>query len=104
MMWRDVLDLITVEITQDDVGGFTEQEFKRTVFANRKSIRSTEFYQAHAVGLRPEITFEIRFFEYQNEKRLEFQGVEYEVLRTFSKNQEMLDLICARREGLRSEY
>lgn len=97
MMWRDVVQLIQLVSTEDGAGGYTETEVIRTVFANKKSIRSQEFYQAHAVGLKPEITFEIRAIDYDYDTKLRHEDKLYDILRTYSKNGERLDLICHKR-------
>jgi SPP1 family predicted phage head-tail adaptor len=97
MMWREIVELIELTPTPDGVGGLTETETTRTVFADKKSIRSTEFYQAHAVGLKPEITLVIRQVDYAGESRLRWFGKVFDVLRTYSKNDELLELTCAKR-------
>lgn len=99
MRWSDVIDLSTVTTTYDDYGSPVDTEVWNTVFANKKSIRQSEFYQAHAVGLKPEIIFEIREVEYTNANKARYGGVDgvvYHIIRTFSKNGEVLELVCSR--------
>lgn len=95
-MFRDVLELFGVTQVDDGGGGLTETETSRQVFANRKSVRSSEFYQAAAAGLKPEIVFEIRAVEYQDEPRLSYAGKVYQIIRTYSKDGELLELVCSR--------
>lgn len=97
MMWREIVELIELTAAPDGVGGWTETETVRTVFADQKSVRSTEFYQAHAVGLKPEIVLAIRHIDYNGESRVRWSGKVYDVLRTYSKNGEVLELTCAKR-------
>lgn len=97
MMWREVIELIEPITAPDGVGGYTETEIVRTVFADKKSIRSSEFYQAHAVGLKPELNLIIRQMEYNGESRVRWNGKVYDVLRTYSKNDELIELTCAKR-------
>ena len=74
---------------------------ERNVFAEVKSIGQSEFYQAEAVGLKPEIKFLIAdFADYQDEKCLKytpFGGTEeiYTVLRTY-RNKLNLEIVCKR--------
>lgn len=96
MLFRDVLDLVQVTRTSDGGGGFTETETSREVFANRKSIRSAEFYQAQLANLKPEIMFEVRAVEYQEEPKVRYAGKVYQVIRTYTKNGEILELVCSR--------
>jgi SPP1 family predicted phage head-tail adaptor len=97
MMWREVIELIELITVPDGVGGYTETEIVRTVFADKKSIRSSEFYQAHAVGLKPELNLIIRQIEYNGESRVRWKDKVYDVLRTYSKNDELLELTCVKR-------
>ena len=85
----------TVDEYGDTVQTFTE----RNVFAEVKSVGQSEFYQAEAVGLKPEIKFVIAdFADYQDEKQLKytpFGGTEqiYTVLRTY-RNKINMELVC----------
>lgn len=97
MLWRDTVDLITTVQTQNSFGEYVDGTLsKRTVFANKKSIRQSEFYQAHAQGIRPEVMFVVRSIDYDNETRLEYNSQVYFIVRTYSKNDEIVELICSR--------
>ena len=52
--------------TINEVGDLLYENKERKVLAHKESTRQSEFYQAQAVGIKPEITFVIRFFEYKN--------------------------------------
>jgi SPP1 family predicted phage head-tail adaptor len=94
MLFRDVIDLVSITRTVNDVGSYTETEVKKTVFADKKSIRQSEFYQAQATGLRPELMFVIRTIEYNNESKIVYNAKNYQVIRTHDKNGEFIELIC----------
>jgi SPP1 family predicted phage head-tail adaptor len=98
-MWRDVISLVTITYTESDIGDIVETRTNRQVYANKKSIRQSEFYQAQANGLRPEAMFEMRSIDYQDEQKLLHDGKEYNVIRTYSKNGEILELVCDRLVG-----
>ena len=100
-MYDSIIKLISESNTVDEYGDTVTVETERTVFAAVKSIGQSEFYQAQAVGLKPEIKFLIAdFADYQNEKKLKytpFGATEeyYTVLRTYrTKNQ--LEIVCKR--------
>lgn len=100
-MYDSIIKLISESNTVDEYGDTVTVETERTVFAAVKSIGQSEFYQAQAVGLKPEIKFLITdFADYQNEKKLKytpFGAMEeiYTVLRTYrTKNQ--LEIVCKR--------
>jgi len=94
MLWRDTIDLVSIAYTINDIGNSVEVETKSTVFANKKSIRQSEFYQAMANGLKPEIMFEIRSIDFSNQDRLEYNSKKYRIIRAYSKNGEITELVC----------
>lgn len=95
MFFKDVINLISITPTENDIGDTIDTETLRQVFANKKSIKQSEFYQAAATGLKPEIMFEVRTDEYQDEKRLSYNNKEYNIIRTYDKNGELTELICS---------
>ncbi|WP_438498019.1 hypothetical protein [Paenibacillus sp. IHBB 3054] len=97
MMWRDVVDLIPVIPKKNTYGEEVPEDGPpRTVFANKKSVRQSEFYQAFAAGLRPELVLEVRGMEYADEPKLRYADVDYYIIRSFSKNGEIMELVCSR--------
>lgn len=52
-------------------------------YATKKSIRQTEFYQAANVGLKPEMVFMLREFEFDNHERLIYKEKTYEIIRVY---------------------
>lgn len=96
MLWRDVIDLIPVIVARDSYGEETEQDgTPRTVFANKKSVRQTEFYQAMAAGIKPDIVFEIMVGDYSDEAKVKYNEKYYRVVRTYSANGERIELVCS---------
>ena len=92
----DVLTLIRQETTVDEYGAPVITETSREVFAEQMSIGQKEFYQAHAVGLQPEIKFKLTdYLDYENETCVRHTGQRYRVLRTYRTGQE-LELVCYR--------
>lgn len=100
-MFDSVITLMKETNTVNEYGDTVQTFTERNVFAEVKSIGQNEFYQAEAVGLKPEIKFVIAdFADYQNEKKLKytpFGGVEeiYSVIRTY-RNKINLEIVCAR--------
>ena len=100
-MFDNIIKLIAETYTVDEYGDTVATQTERTIFAEVKSIGQSEFYQAQAVGLKPEIKFVIAdFVDYQNEKLLKytpFGGTEdtYTVLRTYRTNNR-LEIVCKR--------
>ena len=94
MMWRDVIELVAVTTSINDIGDTVPVKSLVQVFANKKSIRQSEFYQAFSAGLKPELMFEVRTIEYSGQSHLNFSGKEYVVIRTYSSNDEITELVC----------
>lgn len=91
---NDVLTLVSRTLADD---GYTiASEARRDVFCRLESIGRTEFYQAQATELRPELKFVLPdYLEYCDEYLVIFEGVWYRVIRTYRKGQE-LELIVQR--------
>lgn len=83
-----------IKISHSDDPEVIITETSRTLLANKKSVVRSEFYQAFANNLKPTIIFEIHAFEYENEQKLRHEGQDYLIIRTYSKNSEILELIC----------
>lgn len=94
MLFRDVVKLISITVTENDMGDIIETPVEREVFADKQSIRQSEFYQAAATGLRPELMFVVRSIDYEGEPRLKYSGKEYTIIRTYDKDGELIELIC----------
>lgn len=77
--------------------GFTVQGIasKREICAKKKSVKRTEFYQAAASGMKPELVFVVWKREYENEPWLEYDGKVYEIIRTFETSIEDMELTCS---------
>ena len=101
-MYNSVITLIDVQKTIDEYGDAVEVRSERNVFASLKSVSQTEFYQAHAVGLKPEVKFVLAdYLDYKGETILRFQDFnetdaqEYSIIRTYRNGIE-LELVCKR--------
>lgn len=93
--WGDIVDLIKETNGTDEEGypAIVEME-RKGIFANRKSIRSAEFYQASSVGYALEAMFIIRSEEYEDEELLRYNDKKFSIIRTYDKG-EFIELICA---------
>lgn len=101
-MYNEVIKLVAEAKSVDEYGDTVAVETERTVFAELKSIGQSEFYQAQAVGLKPEIKFVLAdYLEYANEKIVKYKAFnqeeeeQYTVLRTYRNGHE-LELVCKR--------
>ena len=87
---NDVITLIKQTRGVDAYGDPVITENTRDVFAKMGSIGQKEFYQAHAVGLQPEIKFILAdYLDCEGENLVQHDGQRYRVLRTYRKGQEL---------------
>lgn len=101
-MFDNVIKLVSEVKTTDEYGDTQVTKNEKVVFAELKSIGQSEFYQAQAVGLKPEIKFVLPdYLEYNNEQIVRFTEFgketeeEYTVLRTY-RNNNLIELVCKR--------
>lgn len=98
MMWRDTVKLLKIVMDYNEYNEPIETYVEREVFANKKSVRQSEFYQALATGMKAEVMFEVRMADYEGELRLKYGDKVYDVTRTYERNGEIVELVCAAME------
>lgn len=85
-MFNETAFLITRAISYDSLGNSIAQETKKEVFVQKKSIRMREFYSAAEVGLKPDFTLVLAdYYDYNNEKRVEYDGKVYDITRIYRR-------------------
>lgn len=96
-MWNDVIEL-GKSIESIEFSEVIKKIEWREVFANKKSIKQSEFYQAATIGLKPEILFEVYSVEFNEDEKVRYNGKEYSILRTYDKG-EITELTVTRFGG-----
>lgn len=93
-MHNEVIYLLTTQSNVNDVGDQIETMEKSMRFAKIKSIGQSEFYQAQAQGLKPEIKFVLAdYLDYDNQEEVIYNNFRYKVLRTFRTGNE-IEIVC----------
>ena len=91
MLWHEVIELGNV--TQTIVFGEpVDTVTYRSVFADKQSVRQTEFYEAKQLDLAPEVMFVVRSIEFQNDEFVRWKEKVYRIIRTFDKG-ETIELV-----------
>lgn len=95
--WGDVIRFMSIVDGMNENGypEAVEEIDEHETFANKKSVRSAEFYQASAIGIGLEAMFEVRSLEYDGQTKLIYNDKLYDVTRTYDKG-EIIELICAK--------
>ncbi|MGF9909406.1 phage head closure protein [Brevibacillus porteri] len=89
--------IIPGRIEQDEIGNEIQTDpIETTILCGLKSVGRSEFYNAAAAGLRPEIVFVIHAYEYNDERLVVFEGARYRVIRTYATGFEELELTVER--------
>ncbi len=95
-MYNHELMLLGSGYTEDELGNQIPNETRKSVLCKVESVGRNEFYSAASSDLRPEIVFTIHKYEYENERKIEFEGNKYSVLRTYTTSFEEVELTCER--------
>ena len=90
------IKLISISVTDDDIGNQVETETTNEVWAEETGVRQSEFYNAAIAGLRPERTFIVWANEYSGQTRIEADEIKYKLIRTYNNpsKSEMIELVC----------
>lgn len=94
MYWRDIATLVGVKKTVNENGYKVEAEARREVFVNKKSATRSEFYAAKQAGDKIALVLEVRGSDYEGETWIEYGGNPYEVVRTYTRAGEVIELNC----------
>jgi len=93
-MYNDVIYLISTQKTKNEIGDLIEERIQTMRFAKVKSIGQSEFYQAQAQGMKPEIKFVLAdYLDYDNQEEVVYNNFVYKVLRTYRSGNEM-EIVC----------
>lgn len=90
----EVISLCKPVYTEDDIGNDIETLQKRDVFAEVLSITQAEFFAAAQAGIRPEYKFKIWAGEYDGENHVEYNGILYDIYRSYKLEDSRMELYC----------
>lgn len=78
----------------------TVTETERKVYCTERSVGMRESYEAQSVGIQPDLILRLpHYYEYHDEKRVKYRDRLYKVIRTWSGDNEHIDLTLNRMEG-----
>jgi SPP1 family predicted phage head-tail adaptor len=92
--------LISETKQQNGIKEWKAVETKRKVFANVKSVTSTEFFSAGQIGLSPEFRFTMFGPDYAGERIVEYNGVRYAVYRVYQATTDTMELYVQKEVGV----
>ena len=84
--WDEMIEL--GDYVEEIIKGETIKSIKwNKVYANKKSVRQSEFYEARNLGLKPELVFEVHSFEFNNLEKVRYKNEEYDIIRVYDKGE-----------------
>lgn len=78
---NDVIKLRTLSITSDAAGFSSTAVTEKTVYADIKSVRQSEFYAAEAIGKKVDLVFVVNADEWNGATEIEYGSLVYSVVR-----------------------
>lgn len=94
-----IISLISKSRSVNSEGFETVTTTTKDVMASVKSVARTEFYAAYASGLTVDLVFVIHRSGYSGEKDLIYDGHRYEVIRTYEREDEFIELTSRKRQA-----
>lgn len=81
---------------KDEYDDPVQEEIRsEAVFARKKSIGQSEFYQAQTAGLKPELKFVIAdHLDYNGQTYLIHDDMRYKILKTYQNEENELEITC----------
>ncbi|SJZ60680.1 phage head closure protein [Anaerorhabdus furcosa] len=93
----DVCKLVSGNKSTNKYGDVIPGEKVETeVFCKVMSVKRNEFYQASAVGMKPEVVLEVRQEDYSDETIVVYNDIEYKVLRTYPVGKKIVELVLTK--------
>ena len=94
MTFDHELILIREMLYEDQLGNQRTTDKEIPVLCSVQSVGRNEFYSASNNGLKPELVFVVKNYEYQGEQNVKFNDQKYKVIRTYATGFEELELTC----------
>ena len=98
MVTEDVIQLVSIEQTQNAFGVWEKTETARQVFCKVSSVSQSEFFEAGRNGLNPEWRFVVFGADYGDEETVIYKNKRYGVYRTY-RDGDFIELYVERKGG-----
>ena len=98
MVTEDVIQLVSIEQTQNAYGVWEKTETTRQVFCKVSSVSQSEFFEAGRNGLNPEWRFVVFGADYGDEETVIYNNKRYGVYRTY-RDGDFIELYVERKGG-----
>lgn len=99
MKRSSVAYLVAESFEQNDYGVLEKTESKNKVFVDATSVTSQEWFEGGRNGLNPQFRFSLFTGDYNGEKIIEYQDVQYTVYRFYQRKADVIELYTEKRKG-----
>lgn len=86
---NEVITLVQIKFTKNELFQDVKKEIHSEIFAERKSIGQREFFNAGQTGIKPSCCFVVDLYDYNNASFLIYEGKRYSIYRTFEKGSDI---------------
>jgi hypothetical protein len=93
LLFRDIAYLLKMGKIKEDGVQYEGVIDRQMVFVDSKSIGMQEFYLSSQSGFSLELQLVVRTIDYQNQKYIEFDNNQYQIIRTYNKG-DLTELKC----------
>ena len=82
------------------VNGFSTNKVndRVEVWAERQTANRQEYYLSQQAGIKVDVVFIVNVLDYNGQTAIEYQNVVYDVVRTYQKELDHIELSCSRRQ------
>lgn len=95
MIYSDVITLIAESTSQDEDGYQIATETATEIYADVKSVKRTEFYDALRSGITETAVFTIFIHDYDKQRLIDYNGIRYKVERVYQTGLDRAELTCS---------
>lgn len=67
--------------------------YDKLIYCEEKSVKYSEFYQAQATDFKPEIVLITSRLDYNKERYIKYDAVEYSIIRAYKVENEKIELV-----------
>ena len=96
----DVIQLVAVRYSEDDIGQRIPAETARNVFCSIASVSASEWFEAGRAGMQAALKVTVFEPDYRGEQIAVVDGVRYGIYRTYRAKNETLELYLEAKAGI----
>ncbi len=96
----DVIQLVAVRYSEDDIGQRIPAETARDVFCSIASVLASEWFEAGRSGMQAALKVTVFEPDYRGEQIAVVDGVRYGIYRTYRAKNETLELYLEAKAGI----